>query len=249
MASKLFRDRGIKLVQNAVREYSAASGLTHSGLIGKVREIALRDIFEPFLPEGALMGSGKIVDHENTLSAETDLVLYFPRVMPALLYDPSLGVFPIDACIHAFEVKSTSTATTIKDAIEKARTLRTLKYLSGFRNSDGKAISHQVPVVVFAYFAFSTDLSEQGQSELDRYLEYDPAGTTNPLVPVICVVNRGYWYFDQRQHQWRTARPTPEFDEVLGFISGTIDSIPITVINRGLPAFGRYLWSESFIDS
>lgn len=40
-------------------------------------------------------------------------------------------------------------------------------------------------------FAYDTEL--KNKDELERYRELDAEADTNPIIPVFCVVGRGYW--------------------------------------------------------
>ena len=53
MANLLFRDRLIGIIRHALEEFRAAGEVQHPGLQGQIREIALKNLFEPLLPAGA----------------------------------------------------------------------------------------------------------------------------------------------------------------------------------------------------
>ena len=175
MPAKIIRDEFISLIETALRRYQSSTNLDHAALRGRVREIFAENLLRPVLYPGIDIGSGKIVDSAGNLSAETDIVIYSRSTLPPFIYGHSTGLFPIESCIYAIEVKSTLTATEIRTSIDKIKKLRQLRYLYSFYPLNfvqpfGPACSCVIPVL----FAFSTDLSEDGKSEIERYRELDP---------------------------------------------------------------------------
>jgi hypothetical protein len=142
-------------------------------------------------------------------------------------------LFPIESCIYAIEIKSKITANEIKDSIAKGENLRSLKYIHEY--------GQQISPVIAAIFAFDTDLAVGGKSEIDRYQEYDGLFSENPVIPVICVAGRGYWWFNQVEKIWTFHTPSPEFNEVVDFLGGIVNTIPIIISRRGHPELGWYL--------
>lgn len=157
-----------------------------------------------------------------------------------------LGIFPVESCIYAIEVKSKATASNIRDAIEKGKTLRNLKYSTGLYDPSGRGISHRINPVIPAFFAFATDLTEK--SEIDRYIELDTEAEFSPVLPVICIAGKGYWYYrrdttpngDSIGKWWNWAETT-DHNEIFGFLSGILNTIPDALASRGHPRFGEYL--------
>jgi hypothetical protein len=240
-------------IGTAIREARDAAAVDHAGMRGRIREIATGNLFEPLLTGQINIGTGKIIDHSGFQSQQTDVILYSKGILPSLLYSNRTddGLFPSETSLYAIEVKSKVTSTELRDAIEKARTLRQLKYTSGVYDELGREIPHLIPMVLPAFFAFGSDLTEDGMSELDRYIGLDPDAEFNPLIPVICVVGRGYWYFKRNDSfdgvslgRWWYWEPTAEHDEVIGFLSGILNTIPDLVAARLRPRFGKYILSR-----
>jgi hypothetical protein len=95
--------------------------------------------------------------------------------------------------------------------------------------------------VIPGLFAFDSDLTENGESEIERYQRLDSCNPTDPLLRAICVVGRGYWYYDNRDNRWVFLHPSQEHDEVVGFLSGVMNTIPDALASRGRPRLGNYL--------
>lgn len=155
MTNELFRNHAITLIRTAVMQASSAAGINHAGLRGRVREITVENLLRPFLLGQFDIGTGKITDFEGNQSAETDIVIYSRNILPPIMYSERDGIFPIEACFYALEVKSKVTSEEIADSVQKAATLWQIKSLA-----PGNGI---VP----ALFAFDTDLAVGGKSELE----------------------------------------------------------------------------------
>jgi hypothetical protein len=251
--NELFREIVGGKIDAAIDEAKKAGGIGHPSVKGSIREIALKNLFKPLLTSISDLGTGTIVDNKGNQSQETDIIIYNKDILPPIIfYDRSdTGVYPVETCIYAIEVKSKATAANIRDAITKAMTIRKMTYVSGFFDPGGRPVQHEITPIVTAFFAFSSDLAETGKSELERYLESDPDGNINPLIRAICVVGRGYWYFHpetQREGSttfikgtWFFWENTQKHDEVISFLSGILNTIPRAVASRGRPALGEYL--------
>ncbi len=240
MPNDLFRNKVITRINAAISEYRDASGIEHRALQGRIREIALDNLFRPLLPSGIEIGTGKILDNCGIQSHETDLIIYSKAVLPAIMYSEREGLFPAEACCYAIEVKSRATATEIKDALAKAESLRNLRYAAGLYDIQDVPINHPIKPVIPAFFAFTTELAENGKSELERYSEIDPHFREAPCLVAICVVGRGYWWW-RRDKKWIFHPPTPDHDEIIDFLSGVINTIPDSLVARGHPRLGNYL--------
>lgn len=160
------------------------------------------------------------------------------------MYSDRDGVFPVEACFYAIEVKSVLTAQEIDDTIRKMRTLQALRYQSGEYDDKGVAINHQLRSVVPTLFAFESDLSPNA-SDGARYLQRDAESHSNPALRVVCVVGRGYWRFDAANGKWLFHEPSSDSDEVIDFLSGIANTLPDALVSRRRPRLGNYLMLPS----
>ena len=106
MPNELVRSEFLSRVRLALSRAQDASGLGHSGLIGRAREILVKDLLRPVLPPYVELGSGKIGDSEGQMSAEMDVVIYSSATLPPLVLEHGFGFYPADPCIYAIEVKN-----------------------------------------------------------------------------------------------------------------------------------------------
>jgi hypothetical protein len=244
LPSQILRSELTKEIQAALQAVANATHLDHAGLRGRVREILTGKLLRPILPPGVDIGTGKITDAEGNLAAETDLIIFSRATLPPLIYEHTTGVFPVEACIYAIEVKSVLTAAELQSSLEKTKRLKMLRYLPSFYplnfvNPVGPACSVVIPVL----FAFSTDLSPSGVSEIERYRKYNESADMAPLIPVICIPKSGYWRFGafESSQRWLHHSPTADCDEVMEFVGAIANTIPTEIWKKGQPYYGNYI--------
>jgi hypothetical protein len=190
-------------------------------MAGQLREIFLADLIAPLLPEGFRAATGKIVDRHGNLSSQTDLIIYNKARFTPLMFNEQTGVFPIDSVFYSIEVKSTSSATAVRDSIEKGRSLRAL---------EGPHVHH-------ALFSFKTDLATP-EAEIQRF-QTAQVDTIPPLVNICCTAGAGYTRWTDQG--WGTHMSTERHAEVIGFIIGIVNTL-VTTANRPVAANpGDYL--------
>jgi hypothetical protein len=244
LPSPILRSELRKDIQAALQAAASAIDLDHAGFRGRVREILTARLLRPILPPGIDIGTGKITDSEGNLSAETDLVIFSRGTLPPLIYEHTTGIFPVEACVYSIEVKSVLTASELQDSLEKIRRLKTLRYLYSFYPLNFVApIGPPSSIVIPALFAFNSDLNLDGTSEIDRYRKYDASANTAPLLPIICIPGRGYWYFGATESgpRWLYHPPTSDYDEIIDFIAGIANTIPTEIWKKGQPYYGNYI--------
>jgi len=188
----------------------------HRGIEGQIREVALKECIEPFLTHSFRCGTGKIIDVFQTHSDQMDLVIYQTKSAPPILINGDLGFFPVECCRYAVEVKSRLTATEIKDSLKKFDSLRPLVSFPR-RKDDGSIYGGRKPVPVL--FAFDSDISGP---EIDRFLKYESA--SNPASTVLCVLGKGYWFFDGGWHGHAASAENPLM-EFCSFITGFMNTL------------------------
>lgn len=195
-----------------------ARGVGHHGLEGEIRELALKECIEPFLTHSFRCGTGKIIDLFGKQSDQIDLIVYQTKSAPPILLNRDLGFFPVECCRYAFEIKSTLTATQIKDSIKKFKSLWPLR--SYPRRQDDGSITDGGPRPVAVLFAFGSDVSG---SEIERFLKYESA--EHPACTVLCVLGKGYWFFSNGQwHGLAVSEDKPNF-EFCSFITGFMNTL------------------------
>ncbi|MFC1761058.1 DUF6602 domain-containing protein [Planctomycetota bacterium] len=242
-----FRQRFISNIRKAINDADEASNLGHPGLIGRLREICVSQILLPLLPPEVKCGTGQLTDCKGNLSDEIDVILYAPGIFPPALFDEKNGIFPVESCLYTIEVKSCLRSKDVKAAVTNAQSVRDLHllptdYWSGKQGRIGQLSAYPINTL----FAFSTDLSGEGKTEIEHYREHDATANDDSKVKAICVRGAGYWYHSSsnKDATWVKSDASRDYEEVIDFVSGISNTIPQLLSVKGRPKFGRYLSNE-----
>ncbi len=237
----LFRDVFLARIAAAIVEARSASAIPHQGVKGQVREILIRELFRPLLPADLGVGHGHIVSSvEGKVSRERDVVIYDRRLVPPVLYERSLGLFPSECTLAAIEVKSRLTREQLRDADAKAAELFDFRYQSGIPAGKLPTDGVSVDRTIDAVFALDTDLVEGGTTEIERYQSMPECHPE--ALRKLCVVGRGYWY--RCGSNWRSTVHASEFTEVAGFIAGILGILGRVAASRRVPSLANYLLGD-----
>jgi hypothetical protein len=162
----LYRDLIQTRVIGALAGAKALSGVVHSGLKGRLREIVIRDLLRPLLPVDIGLGTGVVIAADNRQSNEQDIVLFDRRILPPILLEVD-GVFPVESVLFSIEVKSVLNATELRKSHGNAVAIDQFPYLSGTHdigdNPQPQDCIHLIPAV----FAFDSDLDGSGKAEIE----------------------------------------------------------------------------------
>ncbi len=249
MANEIIREEFLNKVRTVLASARSIGAIDHTGIRGEARENFVQNLLSPILPPYVEFGSGKIGDSKGNYSAETDVIIYSRQTLPPLLLGSNLGIYPVEGCIYAIEVKSKLTAKEVQTTIEKFLKLRDLFYLPPAldeRYKDAGSVSRVIPLL----FAFDTDITKGEKSELERYMELDLQANSDPMIPVFCVAGRGYWWFKRENEldkRWVTHLPTENNDEVIDLIGDIADTIPQEIIAKGKPQLGGYIHNSRWV--
>lgn len=230
-------------ISAAISEARAAAVLTHQGVKGTVLEILLSKLFRPLLPADIGVGTGQIIDaHGNTPSHQIDIIIYNKAILPPVLADEKVGIFPIESVLYTIEVKTTLTASGLKSANTSAKNVNTgFKYLPGKFDEEGNSVNHRVSYPRSVIFALNSDLKGNGKSEAERYRNIYKDDTH--YLSAICVAGQEYSY--ESDYQWITMRKKDGFDEILAFIAGVTNTYRKVSESRGYPQLGYYVAPEN----
>jgi hypothetical protein len=228
-----YRALFVSRVAGAIRVARAVTSITHPVVKGTIQEILLRELFRPLAPSDVGIGTGQIVTLDNRQSSQQDVLIYDRRILPPALFEGTTGLFPVESVLAAVEVKTKLTAAELREAHKNAAEVNGYTYYHGDGEST-RIVKHAISEV----FALDSDLAASGKTELDRYREIDP--TDDPPLRAICVVGRGYWFYDR---EWRFEPPNDDHEEVLKFIAGLFDMFIKVAQTRPHPGFSRYLFA------
>jgi hypothetical protein len=239
-------------IRSIVAASIAIDSIIHEGLKGRIREMFVDDLIAPLLPSFVGVGTGKIIDSEGGQSGECDVVIYDRDKMPTLMLGQREALFPIESVLYSIEVKTTLNANELRAATSKAKQIKELKNLPP-RYPDGEGYNTVLriqkeslrPAPICCLFAFGTDMKGGSKTELQRYQEISDNNKDGvPYITSLCVVDRAtYWYgnTDESGDAWQTCQTDSNGREVLIFLCGAVDSIPLLRIRRGYPAWSNYV--------
>lgn len=231
-----YRSIFVSRVAAALAGAEAVANLSHPGVKGAIREVLLRDLFRPLLPMDLGVGTGQIATSTGELSPQQDVVIFDRRILPPVVFESVLGIFPIESVLATVEVKTRLTATELTSAHRSALAVRQYSYLSGADDAMGRPMVHPIKKTIPSIFALTSDLNEGGKTELQRYQETD--STSDPVLRAICVSGCGYWYFS---NGWSHVKPDREHSEVLSFIVGLYDMFAQVAESRCSPRLAGYI--------
>ena len=233
MAHDLVQSHMIANVAAALAKSESVNKNPHNGLKGKAKEIFAKDLINPLLPPQFAIGNGQIIDCHGNTSPECDLIIYDKSVLPPILLDESTGLFPIESCYYAVEVKSKLTAGEIRKTLLNFQKLWELKPMKSNTN-------RPVPAI----FAFTSDLNSQ--SELERYEKYDSTRNelNSPKCLALCVAQKGYHYFSNKEAEWKTFDGDKKYDEIINFLGGIANTLYQPQPRRNAISFGNYFMKQ-----
>ncbi|HAS6346030.1 TPA: hypothetical protein I7243_22535 [Vibrio vulnificus] len=232
---RLFRSK----ITSAVEQARAAAGFEHQGVKGSVLEALITQLFEPLLPADIGVGTGQIIDSFTGIqSGQIDIILYDKSILPPILVDQRLGIYPIESVLYTIEVKTTLNATELRTAHESAENLATkFGYLPGQKDEKGNEKHHSIQKLRSVIFALNSDLSGTGLSEAERYRNLYQNGTAH--LRAICVIGREYWF--DNGNFWHGFKTENQYDETLAFIGGISNTYRSVANSRGYPNLGNYI--------
>lgn len=126
MSSNL-RDLFLHLqTQLAARLQTSRAVIDHPSAKGTATEEGWRTMLEEYLPNRYCTSKAFVIDSDNRASNEIDLVVYDRQYSPFLFKQDGAVFIPAESVYAVFEVKQELTAETVRDAAEKAASVRSL---------------------------------------------------------------------------------------------------------------------------
>lgn len=237
----LYREFFRAKVISAIAHAKAVANLRHQGVKGQVLEILIGQLFVPLLPSDVGVGSGHILcSYTGRQSRQIDIILYNKAILPPLLLDGNLGVFPIESVLYTIEVKTKLTARELQSAHKSAEELdKKFGYRPGQKDADGKIQNHQIKKLHSIVFALNSDLKGMTATEAERYKKiYDGS---LPWIRAICVAGKEYCFDSGERWISYKSDSNGAYDEVLAFIGGVCNTYRDVAESRGTPLLGNYL--------
>lgn len=195
--------------------------LRHPGLKGRLREVLLREIIEPFLPPLVVVKTGTIVDSGGERKHRTqDDVVLFSRARAPLLWEAEDSIMPMEGVLATVDVKTKLTRRALRSAAGAAMEL------------GHPLVPHGGKTPLGIVFAYTSDLKRK-TSEARRLLDVleeigfspKPRHATSPI-QLICVADRGTWVLTGAKDRsgWWFVKPDGEH-HLLAFLSILSDTV------------------------
>jgi hypothetical protein len=233
-------------VKSAIEMAKAVDDVHHAETKGLIREILVRELFQPLLPPDIGIGTGLVIDMFNNISPQTDIVIFSKTLTPSITIGDGIGLYPIDSCLLLIEVKTKLKMEELKKAHANAMKIdQTLIYSPPNRRLDSWKARYLL-------FAFDSDLAEPAGKnrvtlpECQRYRKLYTKGSesrqlASPPIRGLCVVGREYGH--ERDGKWEGVLSDSNFNEVLVFIGCLIN------IYRDISNSRQSSWMEHYLFS
>ena len=121
-----YRQLAIDNIEKAVASANASSSIQHSLQKGRLREIVVSELVQPFLTPHTKAATGTIIDHYGNQSNPIDIILYDERITPPVLLTATEGIVPCHSVLATIEVKTRMNRTELAKAVENAKGIFTL---------------------------------------------------------------------------------------------------------------------------
>lgn len=226
----------------ALASAHASKDFKHPALVGKLRELFIKEVIRPFLPSNVGVGTGKIITNENQLSKEQDIIVFDKGIIPPIVFEQNLGLFPVESVLSVIEVKSKLTVAELKTSHINALELLALKHLPAEYdefNNPKPYIDGSIKGLNFYLFAYESDCDSDEAARYDKVRDAD-----HPAIRMICVAQKGCWILNTQKMNWRTVISKKEHDEIACFLSIIINSLKLISESKGTPRFGSYIIAQ-----
>jgi hypothetical protein len=258
----LYRELMVARIRYAVAAARAARTLEHAGVKGAIREVLIADLFRPLVSADIGVATGILISaSDQAQSSQQDIILFDRRILPPILFEQGPAIIPVESALICIEIKSRLTAAELKAAHEGAKTVRGLDLQSGTRDKPGSSIDIEASGVCSLLLALETDLTEGGETEVQRYKKL--IGEDQPTLSGICIVGRSSWWpterliFDKpsgkylnndgtvagewRTESWRKVPAGDDHAEIVELISDLNRLMQLIAVSRGQPSLAGYL--------
>jgi hypothetical protein len=123
MTRTLIQQYASSMVSGLMGRVTALKELNHRPAKGELRELFISAVLRSFLTQQFGLGSGVVVNQRGVESNQIDIVIYDNRIVPPLIREQRLGVYPAESVLATIEVKSNLTKAELLKAESAARNL------------------------------------------------------------------------------------------------------------------------------
>jgi hypothetical protein len=180
--AQLFNDAAKKL--RAEFEFIRKTN-PHPGEKGDEAENVVRDFLNHHLPQRFRATSGIIIDTANSLSPQTDVIVYDALVSPVYRYSEEMLMLPLDMVAAVIEVKSRLNKQEIEDGYKKIAACKRLKktpITGGDQQATGSELKSVATYGVIFGFSSDTSLATLAQHVENLNSQYEPSAWPDLIV-------------------------------------------------------------------
>jgi hypothetical protein len=180
--AQLFNDAAKKL--RAEFEFIRTTN-PHPGEKGNEAENVVRDFLNHHLPQRFRATSGIIIDTANSLSPQTDVIIYDALTSPVYRYSEEMLMLPLDTVAAVIEVKSRLNKKEIEDGYEKIAVCKRLKKTpvsGGDQQATGSDLKSVATYGVIFGFSSDTSLATLAQHAERLNGQYEPSAWPDLIV-------------------------------------------------------------------
>lgn len=236
--STIIKDYSTALMKGFYERVKSTKRLRHNLSKGEIRELFINELLSNFVTDQFGIGTGIIVDYIGNQSHQMDIIIYDKRLLPPMIKNSKLGVYPLESVLAVIEVKSSINRNVIL-GIEKK-----------FHYLDNKLIFYKdlpsdISVVkgIIGFNRNSIKVLKNGddKSWLERELHH---------IDAICHVQKYSWIrWKSENRPWKFCEKNEvTFEETKRFIAWILD-VARNKSNKRMQHFGRkYIpWLSSYI--
>lgn len=236
--STIIKDYSTAMMKGFYEKVKSMKELRHNLSKGEIRELFLNELLSNFITDQFGIGTGIIVDSNGNQSHQMDIIIYDKRLLPPMIKNSNLGVYPLETVLAVIEVKS---------SINRKEILNTEKKFLHFDNKliFSKELPQSVSIVkgIIGFNINSIKELKDGNNKswLERELNHTDA---------ICHVQKYSWIrWKSENRPWKFCEKNEvTFEETKRFIAWILD-VARNKSNKRMQQFGRkhIPWLSSYI--
>ena len=150
-----------KAAKRLRQEFAELSTVPHNALKGSEAEELVRRFLREHIPKRFDVASGFVMDPEDTVSRQTDVLVYDAFNCPVYRASENAGIFPSDNVAAVVEVKIRLTRERLREAFQNIAETKSLK-----KRDAREPRGHIRAQTYGCIFAFDSDLSLETISEI-----------------------------------------------------------------------------------
>ena len=114
MKRSLIQEHTSELIKGLIGKSQALRTLDQTTVKGQLRELFISKVLSKFLSRQFSTGNGVIINQAGKMSKQIDIIIYDTRILPPLIEEQNLGVYPVESVLAAIEVRSRVDKSTIQ---------------------------------------------------------------------------------------------------------------------------------------